>query len=237
MTSADEVRREKARNLRFKKPLSRDFNIYQIQQTLGEIVEACDEVSCFFSEDEDETLLDALDGDEDAEDEFKMMFADLSAECEQMQGDLDEWTPWDEGYADNFDLLFTAADKPENLIGWDSYEQDYFGLDSDLEEERASKAAKEKLMRLKKADIIDLAQWCFKVAQSYFGILYRYDCLKGAMDILKGENREYLDAVKAINEVYEKADRDSCGFQYSFKDSVKELDRLAGMMPAIAWVQ
>lgn len=80
---AQETKRTKARNLRYKKAIVADVNLDKIREDLYDIMEACDEVRYFFESDDD-TLLNALDGNEDEEWEFKMMFCDLSAECEQI---------------------------------------------------------------------------------------------------------------------------------------------------------
>lgn len=80
---ADETKRIKAHNLRYKKAIAKDINLEQIQEDLSEIMEACDDVRYYFEEDDD-TLINALDGNEDEAFEFKMMFANLSVECESM---------------------------------------------------------------------------------------------------------------------------------------------------------
>lgn len=88
VVDADETKRRKARELRFRKPIVKNINLETIQQELWDIIEACDEVRYYFDEDDD-TLINALDGNEDEAHEFKMMFADLSAECERMQEDME----------------------------------------------------------------------------------------------------------------------------------------------------
>ena len=90
---AEETKRWKARNLRYKKPIVRNLNIAQIQEDLWEIQEACEDVRWYTdSEDGTDSLINALAGDEDEAYEFKMAFADLCAECERMQDDLqEEW--------------------------------------------------------------------------------------------------------------------------------------------------
>lgn len=102
---AEETKRWKARNLRYKKPIVRNLNIAQIQEDLWEIREACEDVRWYTdSEDGTDSLINALAGDEDEAYEFKMAFADLCAECERMQDDLqEEWVP------ECFDILFVAA--------------------------------------------------------------------------------------------------------------------------------
>lgn len=172
----------------------------------------------------------ALDGDEEQEWEFKMMFADLCAECEQMQEDLrDTYIP------ECFNDLFVAAGAGSyggGLLGWNSYEQNYFGIEigQGLEETESTK----RLKRLTKEQLIECVQKCLKIFCSYVGIRHRYDCLKAALDILRDENTGYLQIVKQIEGTYERANSD--GF-YCWKESTKELDRLADCMPALAWIQ
>lgn len=226
---ADETRRKKAMELRYRKPIVKNINLDTIRQELWDIIEACDEVRYYF-EDDDDSLINALDGDEDETHEFKMMFSDLSAECEQMQEDMAcEYIP---ECFDSFFVAIGAGYKGGGYLGWDSYEQDYLGLsctDSYVEGK-----CKEKLMRLTKERLIESARMCFRVYIAYLGIRHRYDCLKAAMDILKDQNTGCLQMAKKINETYEKANADNF---YSFCQSTKDLEKLVSCMPDIAWVQ
>ena len=61
--------------------------------------------------------------------------------------------------------------------------------------------------------------------------------LKTAMDILRDENTGYLQMIKQIDEMYEKADEESDGFRYKWCKSVRELDRILGNLPQEAWIQ
>lgn len=229
MIDAEETKREKARQLRYKKPIVKDLNLMNIKQELWDIQEECENVHWYFDTDDD-TLINALDGNEEEAYEFKMMFGDLCAECEKMLKDLnEEWIP------DCFDRFFVAigaGDDYGGLLGYDSYEQDYFGLqctDAFVEDE-----SKKSLKRLTKDDLIDAARQCFRVYESYIALRHRYDCLKAAMDILRDENTGYLQMVKQIEDIYEKADADNfC----EWKQSTQDLERLVTMMPAEAWVQ
>ena len=85
----DEMRREKARQLRYQKPICKSLNLWSIREDLDDISESCDEVR-YFTDYDDDTLLNALDGDEDDAQQFRLSFADLSAECEKMREDLEE---------------------------------------------------------------------------------------------------------------------------------------------------
>lgn len=232
MLNAEDTKRFKGKQLRYKKPIVKDLNLWTIQQELGDIQEECEDVHWYFDTDED-TLINALDGNEDEAYEFKMMFADLCAECERMRQDLEEeWVP------DCFDRFFVAIGAGENLgglLGYDSYEQDYFGLS--YTDAWAEDESKKVLKRLTKDELIAAARQCFRVYQSFIALRHRYDCLKAAMDILRDQNTGYLQMVKRIEEVYEKADEESDGFKYRWCKEVMELDRILENMPQEAWIQ
>ena len=231
MMDADETRRIKAMNLRYKKPIANGLNLYDIKSTLWDISEACGEVQ-YYVDCDDETLLNALDGDEDDAYEFKMMFSTLSAECEQMHYDLNnEYIP------EYFDIFFAAINKGGEMLGYDTYEHDYYGLSS-FESGLANEEASKKIKALTKDKMIEAMQYCFGVYQAYIGLTYRYDCIKAAMDILRNENTGYLKMVKQIEELYEKANEETNGFRYCWNgNAFKELDRILENVPQEAWIQ
>lgn len=229
---ADETKREKARQLRYKKPIAKKLNLMTIKEELWNIQEECEEVHWYTDTDE-ETLINALDGNEDEAYEFRMMFGDLCAECERMFEDLNaEWIP------DCFDQFFVTIGAGEDfggLLGYDSYEQDYFGLS--CTSAFAEDESKRILKRLTKDGLIEAARQCFKVYQSFIALRYRYDCLKAAIDILHDQNTGYLQMVKQIEKVYERVEKETLGFRYNYSESVKDLDRILGNMPQEAWIQ
>ena len=94
-----QTKSERARQLRYKRPALASMGYSDILDELYEIQEACDNVHWFMDSD-DETLLNALDDDEEAEYEFRMAFADLEAKAEGLQGALAEQGNlyWDEDF-------------------------------------------------------------------------------------------------------------------------------------------
>ena len=228
-SKAEETKRQKAKQLRYKKPIVKDLNLATIQEELWDIQDECENVHWYFDSDDD-TLINALDGNEDEAYEFRMMFGDLCAECEQMRNDLDqEWVP------DCFDRFFVAAGAGESyggLLGFDSYEQDYFGLScTDAWAEDESKKA---LKQMTKDELIAAARQCFKVYASFMALRHRYDCLKAAIDILRDENTGYLKMVKQIEELYEKAEADRF---YKYGEATRDLERFFEALPQEAWIQ
>lgn len=234
MQTADEKRREKARQLRYRKPIAKDLNLYMITEELWEIQGECEDVHWYFDTDED-TLINALDGDEDEAYEFRTMFADLCAECERMMEDLnEEWVP------DCFDRFFVAIGAGEDyggLLGYDTYEHDYFGISCYTEELIEDESAKA-LKQMTKDNLIAAARQCFRVYHQYMALRYRYDCLKASLDILRAQNTGYLQMVKRIEEVYDKAEQETCGFKYTWNSKgCAELDRILYNLPQEAWIQ
>lgn len=125
--NAEETKRWKAKNLRYKKPMVKELNLDTIREKLFDIQGECEEVRWYTdSEDGEDSLLNALDGNEDEVYEFKVAFAYLCEECEAMQVDLnEEWIP------ECFDLLFVVAgagDQFGGLLGYDVYEKGKCGF-------------------------------------------------------------------------------------------------------------
>lgn len=83
---AAEKKAYKAKQLRYKKPIARGLNIETIQSELWDMISACEDIHWYDSD--EESLVNALDGDEDEAYEFKIAFSDLEAEIEQFQEDI-----------------------------------------------------------------------------------------------------------------------------------------------------
>ena len=219
----------KAKNLRYKKPIARDLNLDRITYDLYDIMEECENIRWYTdSEDGEDSLLNALDGDEDEAYEFKMAFADLCAECERMQEDLREvWVP------ECFDIFFVAAGAG-SYLGWDSYEGDYFEID-DGSGSWAEDEAKKKLKQMTKDELIAAVRQCFKVYQAYIGLRNRYDSLKAAIDILRDQNTGILQAIKEIDKLYEDASTEQ-GRYVEYSKEWKEFDKYTDALPQEAWI-
>ena len=230
--NADETKKYKAKQLRYKKPIVKNLNLDKITEDLWDIQDECENIRWYTdSEDGIDSLLNALDGDEDEAYEFKMAFGDLCAECEQMMSDLnEEWVP------ECFDIFFVAAragDSYGGILGYDTYEQDYYGIscmDSFAEDE-----AKKKLKQMTKDEIIAAVRQCFKVYQGYIGLRNRYDSLKAAIDILRDKNTGVLQAVKEIEKLYEKASEEQ-GRYAEYSKAWRDFERYTNTLPQEAWI-
>lgn len=229
MTKAEETRKNKACQLRYKKPIVKDLNIDTIMGELEEISYECDEVR-YFWESDDDTLLNALDGDEDEAYEFKMAFADLCAECDQMREDLSNaYVP------ECFDILFVSVGAGEyggGYLGWDSYEQDYYGLD--LPSNWMENEGIKKMERLTKKELLECVGTCMKVMFAYVGLRYRYDGLKAAFDVLRDKNTGILKVTKEIDRLYGECEKER--FR-EYAKPVKQFNEMLTALPQEAWIQ
>lgn len=232
MERGEITKQEKAKQLRYKKPIVKNLNLDFITQDLWDIQEACEEVRWYTdSDDGEDSLINALCGDEDEAYEFKMAFADLCAECERMFNDLhEEWVP------ECFDIFFVAAgagDDYEGLLGFDDYEGDYFGISPF--ESFAEDEAKKKLKQMTKDELIAAVRQCFKVYSAYIGLRNRYDSLKAAIDILRDQNTGIIQVVKKIEELYEAASEQQ-GWWAEYSKEWKEFEKYTDALPQEAWI-
>jgi hypothetical protein len=241
MTTEEIIReqaRKKARAMRYKKPVCR-ITFENIQCLLSEIQE---NTAMYVGELWDDDTLEELLGSEEDAFEFKMSFADLETECEQMQeaisslGDL-MYMDEDQAVA-TFDLFFPAAggDGYGELYGYDEFEGDYYALDSDWERDESKHEAMKKLKRLTKDELIDTAGTCLRIARQYMALEYRYDCLSGALEILRGHQDGLLQTVKGIEEAYEKAEY-AIRNGFEFDQSIYDLDQRLKNIPDRIWVE
>lgn len=230
MTAA-EKKAYKAKQLRYKKPIVKELNIDTIQSELWDMISACEDIHWYDSD--EESLVSALDGDEDEAYEFKIAFSDLEAELEQFQEDLNN-----EYISDYFDILFPAvgARYAGGYLGFDQYEGDYYGLEP-YEYSFAESEAAKKIMMLTKKEILKAVGQCLKIVYQYMAVRYRYDCLEAAIEILRGKNMECIKVIKGIEEQYLIAEKSSNGFEWKYNEEVRKLDNMFLKIPQEYWLQ
>lgn len=213
---------EIARKLRYKKPMLEQLNYNEICDMLRIVQNECDELIYIDDSDRD-LLLNAMDGDEDDVEEFRMTFSDISADCERLFSVM-----CDPDVEENFDtFLVTANGGFYRTVGYDSYEADYFLL-SGYEPEWAQSEAAKRLMRLTKQEIVSLARTVFGVIAAYTDLVQHYDKLEAVYNIVKGENAELLSAVKRIDEAYER---------YIETQDVSAYDDVLCRLPNRVWLE
>ena len=97
--TAEETKQYKAKQLRYKRPIARNMNLAFIQESVWNMCELIEDVKWFIED--DENLVNSMNGGKDDAYAFKMAFSDLAAELENFENDLNnEYIP------DCFDDLF-----------------------------------------------------------------------------------------------------------------------------------
>ena len=223
----DKMKIEKARNRRYKKALVNEINYEYIVDMLYSIKSDCEEIKCYGSWDFEE-LADAL-GDDDVAYEFDMMFSTLASDCYDILRDLEDYSIPE--YFDDFFVAVKGRYYGGGLIGYDTYENDYFGLDT-YENDLAEDESQKRLQRLTKQEIISTATRCFRVFMAFMGLYSRYQDLKASIDILRDKHSGFIQTIKQINELYEKANE-----EYFFGESTRKFVRLLSDLPDDIWVQ
>jgi len=237
---------DRARMLRrMRKPALASMEYGSIAEELAGISEACEDIHYFM--DGEGTLLDALDGDDEAEYEFRMAFSVLDEKVNALQSALDgeEWAkPFDEEFDPEADfnscLVALVGDyylsNGGSIWGYDAGVGDYFTLD-DWDGKWATSEAGKRLCRKTKPQMLHSIQVTLRIFLAMVDIREEYDYLRCAFDILGDENRALLRTIKDIEEAYDKAEEISSGFWYLDYAEVKYLDRLVATLPERCWVE
>lgn len=218
---------ERSRMLRFKRPALASMGHSAIWAELEDISEKCSEIRWWMDTDDD-TLLNALDGDEEDAWEFKMAFADLECKCERLLEQFAGWQSPDEQTFD--DCTVALIGNCYNLVGFDDYEEDYFALTS-YQERLAEEEAGKRLMRKTKKEIISTIGQCVSTLLAYYDIRQRYDYLQAEFDILRNQNTALLDTIKEIEHLYDEAQ--SSG---EWSINVRKFNTLLDALPQELWV-
>ena len=216
---------ERSRQLRYKKAALAELGYNQIRDSIYNMTEECDNIRWIMDSDID-TLTNALDGDEEEAFEFRMMFAELSAECEQLWSAIDEY---EEQHFD--DCSVALIGNRFDAVGYDGYQEDYYSLTS-YESELAVSESGKRIMRMTKPEMLQEIGRTLGIILSFQNVQYKYEYLKATMDILKGENHSFLQAIKDIEAAYEKMDEDG-----RYSEAGRNFDRLIGELPDKTWVE
>lgn len=230
-----DIRANRTRNLRYKRSALASMGWEAIGSELDDIREVCADVHWFCDQDGDETLLNALDGDSDAEWEFKIAFSDLEYKAEQLGDAIQEWDGLDgEDFARDFnDCTVALIGNRYEVIGWEFAEEDYVSL-TRYEKDLAQTEAGKRLMRKTKAEIITTIGQSLGILLAFYDLRQQYDYLKATFDILRDENTSLLKQIKEIENAYEAAN--AVGW-YSWYPEVKRFEQLLDCLPDRAWVE
>lgn len=200
---------------------------------LDEIRDACDDIQ-YYIENDDGTLLNALDGDDEAEYEFKMAFAEVSSKADQLYDALLENTNYDDDIEQTFDDCTVALIGNRYEVLWyDSVEEDYYALTS-FEQGLAQTESGKRIMRSTKAEMLSKIGQCMGITLAFFDLRHQYDYLKATMDILRDENTSILRTIKQIDDAYDAAYKEN--FR-PWENATEIFDRLVGELPERTWIE
>lgn len=217
---------EKARNLRYRRPALAMIRRDAIMDEIDEIGDECAMLE--YAVEDDEKLIDAFDGDSDEAFEFRMMFSALTDKCERLTRAL-----IDTEVTEHFDDFFVGllGGSAYKVIGFDSFEEDYFTL-TQFDAELAHEVSGKRLMGLTKESLIATAGQCIGIMMSLLDIRHSYDCLKSTLDILRDERAEVMKNVKGISEAYDKVQENP-----NDRKARDIYESLLERLPDVAWVQ
>ena len=208
------------RKLRYDRARLAEINLEHIKSVLWDISDACGEIE-WVMQDED-AITNALDGNEEEAYEFKMMFASLSFECEQLLDALNNY--YVNEHFDDFFLGIMLHNKTAyKAIGYCDVEEDYFTL-TRYETEWAEEVSAKRIKRLNKDNMLSVAGQCFGIAMAYMNIKYKYDYLQATIDVLRGENGAVLKTIKEIEAAFDEGD-------------VGRIDRLTMNLSDRIWIE
>lgn len=224
--AAEKIKAQKARSLIYKRPALASLGYETIMQELDEISSECDEVRYAM---DISSVIDALDGEEEAAYEFQMMFSDLSYDCEQLYEKM-----YDSCREEEFDDLTVALiGNRYDMVGYDSYETDWYSLTGYHEGLAVSEAGK-RIMRHTKAEMLSLIGQAMGTLLAFLDLRQRYDYLKATMDIIRGENSAHLKLIAEIEKAYEAAVDDGT---WNKGKAYRQFEELLNALPDRVWIE
>ena len=224
--TAEEIKAQKARAMIYKRPALASLGYEAIIQELDEISSECDEVSYAM---DISSVIDALDGEEETAHEFQMMFSDLSYDCSQLYDKM-----YDSCREEEFDDLTVALiGNRYDMVGYDSYETDWYSL-TGYQEELAQTEAGKRIMRHTKSEMLSLIGQAMGTLLAFLDLRQKYDYLKATMDIIRGENSAHLKLIADIEKAYEAANADHFS---KWGDETRKYDELLNALPDRVWIE
>jgi hypothetical protein len=224
----NQTKADRAKILRYKRPALAILGYDMITSELYEIQSVCGDIQ-YFIESDDDTLLNALDGNDDDEYEFRMAFSDLISKAEVLDNAMR-----DSGVREYFDDCTVALiGNRYKTLGYDSVEEDYFSLTS-FEQELACTQSGQRLMHKTKQEMISIVGQCLGVTIAFLDLRQSYDYLKATFDILRDENTSMLQTIKEIEVLYIEAEK--IDFAY-YRSESKQFDLMVSYLPDRIWLE
>ncbi len=229
----EDLKQAKAKNAMFRRIVPKDINLETISMELQEMYEACTEIvdslNCY---EEMQTLCESLLGDDEMACEFQMNVIYLSEELEQLINDTYDG----ENVPEHFDDLLSAAKVggfTGGYMGFDSYQLDYYPLDSTLNSAGEEESEK-RINRLTKKEILEATHDSLRFIVRFLDVKYRYESMDYAFSILRGENARHLQIAQGLNEMYEELSNADYTQRWEI---VRKFDAMASALPQEVWIQ
>ena len=219
----------KAKNDRYKRSALSMMQLEFIESELERISEECYEYECSILE--DDTLIDALDGETEDLYEYRFMFTDLAARCDSLGDALRS-----ANVSRHFDDFFVGiiGNKFE-IVGYDGFEEDYFSL-TGYETEWAQNESAKRLMKLTKENLLSVCGQCFGIAVSVLDIRHTFECLTSALDLLKGSRTALLANIQNIETAYAAAEQHNFRTYGHGSEATQHFNDLLWRLPDKVWV-
>ena len=229
---SEKDRAYRARNLRYKRAALASMGFESILSELNDMRETCDTIQ-WWTDQDDETLLNALDGDDEDIWEFKMAFGDLETKADSLFETIYELSQEDHFEQTYDDCTVALIGNRYRTIGFDGFEEDYYALTS-YESELAQTESGKRLMRKTKTEMIATIGQCLCILIAFLDLRQQYDYLKATFDILRDENTSLLQQMKEIDAAYEAL------FTADWVDrpaAEKRFDQLLATLPDRVWIE
>lgn len=221
---------ERSRNLRWKKPAISELSYWEINEKLDYIANDCYEIHWY--SDDDDALINALDGNEEEAFEFKMLIAALEGEAYELDEQFRDFARYDDDAEKRFnDCSVALIGDRFRQIGYDDIEEDYYALSS-YNSELAHTDAGKRVMRLTKAEMLSTIGQVLGMILAFKNIELKYEYLKATIDILRDQNNSVIQQIKAIETAYEAANE-----EYFFGEKTREFDILIRELPDKIWIE
>lgn len=225
---------KRTRDMRYKRPALASMGFDVMRMELWNIREACYDIH-WFTDQDDDSLLNALDGEEDEVWEFKMAFSDLEAKADRLEQIIGDYYGWDGSHLRDVydDCTVALIGSRYKVLGYDYVEEDYFALTS-YDEGLAQTEAGKRLMRHTKADMLSTIGQCMGILLAFLDLRQQYDYLKATFDILRDENTSLLQTIREIDAAYNAVtvDRWHCS-----QEAIRRFDALLESLPDRVWVE
>ena len=228
---------EQCRNLMYKRSMLAKLNFFEIRDYLEDMIEVCGNIHYAF--DDDETLINAFDGNEDEAHEFKFSFSDLEYEAEHLCEKFYEMYGYSDDPEREFnDITVSLIGEWFQILGFDSYRDDYFAFDYSYLEEVAIEESQKRTLRKTKKQMLDDIGLTMAFLLKFSELQYRYESMKATVDIFRDENIAVLKLVKDIDEKYKSLfDKSGKLDTWHRGKEIREFDRMVNELPGKYWVE